>query len=148
MRAINHALTGASIAIVVDKPMLAIPLAFLSHFACDALPHFDDTERNKGKAYFNTVLSIDATLCALLVLGLYFLMPTAWLVPAAAAFAATSPDFMWIKHWLKGTDKPKINNSWITRFHSWIQWSQTKPGMVVEFAWFFTFCLFIFAKQQ
>ena len=35
-----HALTGAAIAVVIKKPKLAIPLAFLSHFACDALPHF------------------------------------------------------------------------------------------------------------
>ena len=41
MTATNHALTGATIATLVRQPYLAIPLAFLSHFFCDALPHFD-----------------------------------------------------------------------------------------------------------
>jgi hypothetical protein len=40
MTATNHAITGAIIAVVIDKPVIALPLALLSHFAQDALPHF------------------------------------------------------------------------------------------------------------
>src|SRR5438270_5495542 len=41
MTATNHAITGAAIALAVKKPELAIPLAFISHFALDAIPHYN-----------------------------------------------------------------------------------------------------------
>lgn len=36
----SHLLTGAAIGSVVPNPLLTIPLAFVSHFAMDALPHW------------------------------------------------------------------------------------------------------------
>ena len=56
MTATNHILTGATIALAVNHPAVAIPLAFVSHFAWDAIPHFGDgTEdvfnRNKKRIF-------------------------------------------------------------------------------------------------
>lgn len=36
-----HFLTGAAIAVAIDKPELAVPLALASHFVLDAIPHRD-----------------------------------------------------------------------------------------------------------
>jgi hypothetical protein len=36
----NHFATGALIAYAIKQPYLAFPLAFVSHFALDVLPHY------------------------------------------------------------------------------------------------------------
>src|SRR5437868_4335098 len=38
---LNHAATGALIAVVIKNPAVALPAAFLSHFVIDILPHWD-----------------------------------------------------------------------------------------------------------
>lgn len=57
MIATNHALTGAAIAVVIKQPILAIPLAFVSHFICDAIPHFGvDLKFNSRAMYVWLIL--------------------------------------------------------------------------------------------
>ena len=46
MTATNHALTGAIIGLVIGEPVLAIALAFASHFICDALPPVGSQDPN------------------------------------------------------------------------------------------------------
>lgn len=41
MTATGHALIGTAIAVTIPNPVLAIPLAFVSHIAADAFPHWD-----------------------------------------------------------------------------------------------------------
>lgn len=41
MTATAHAVLGTVIAAKVGNPLLAIPLALISHFAADAIPHWD-----------------------------------------------------------------------------------------------------------
>ncbi len=48
----NHVVAGAVIGIAVSQPIVAIVLAFASHFLMDALPHFG----YKGNKGFNEVL--------------------------------------------------------------------------------------------
>lgn len=38
-----HAVTGAAIATLVPNPVVAIPLAILSHYALDTVPHWQET---------------------------------------------------------------------------------------------------------
>lgn len=135
MRAINHAVTGAIIGLVVTNPVAAVAGAFMSHFALDAMPHHDDVRMHRPNL-FNAILGADALLCMLLVLALYILRSDNWFVPSLAAFAATSPDFMWMRSWLNGIDTKKELNNWFLRFHSKIQWSQTPRGIYMEILWF------------
>jgi hypothetical protein len=150
--ATNHALTGAVIALAVDKPLLAIPLALLSHFALDALPHWDyainrslPTDKRFFDKKFNTLLGIDLLIAfiAMVIIGINF-PDQKWLIWSCMATAA-APDAMWayyrgylpkFKH-----IKPKLN--WIARFHQNIQWSQTAAGFFVEIAWFIGLYLII-----
>lgn len=145
MTATNHALTGAIIALAVDKPLLAIPLALLSHFATDALPHWDyainrtlPSEKRFFDKKFNILLGTDLLVAfiSVIIVGLAF-PDQKWLIWSCMIVAAL-PDAMWayyrgflpkIKH-----VKPKLN--WIARFHQNIQWSQTAKGAVVEIGWF------------
>jgi hypothetical protein len=50
MTATAHALIGASIAAKVTNPFLAIPIAILSHFVADLVPHWDAGTNHKKKS--------------------------------------------------------------------------------------------------
>jgi hypothetical protein len=139
MIATNHGLTGASIAIVLHNyPAIALPLAFASHFILDALPHsgFDDLggHLKVPKNIFHGTLYLDATLLFVSFLVLVFnsapwLAYTCW-------FLAGSPDIAWAFRYVVKEKLGKIKPAPIhglNRFHSWIQWSQTRWGWLIEF---------------
>lgn len=138
MIATNHGLTGASIAILLaDKPLIALPLAFASHFVLDVLPHsgFDDAGGHLGvsKKLFHGTLYLDATL----LFGSFLLLvfsQAPWLV-FACWFLAGSPDIAWAYRYVikekVGRLKEGPKNA-LNRFHSWIQWSQTRQGWLIE----------------
>ena len=52
MTGTNHALSGAVIATFLPAPV-AIPVAFMSHFVLDAIPHFsvDKEKKNSHRIY-------------------------------------------------------------------------------------------------
>lgn len=138
MIATNHGLTGASIAIVLHNyPAIALPLAFVSHLVLDALPHsgFDDVggHLKVSKKLFHATLYLDATLLFISFLVMVFNQAT-WLV-FACWFLAGSPDLVWAYQYLfkekLGRIKPAAKHGF-NKFHSWIQWSQTRVGWVVE----------------
>lgn len=137
MLAINHAITGALIGLTFSAP-LAYPLAFLSHFALDAIPHFGDDDKRINEKSFVLQLLTDAALCGVLVLVLFIsLGSNAWL-PALCAFLAASPDFMWMPDYvrIKRGKKPLGKTNVILKFHSLIQWFQRPVGAFVEVFWF------------
>lgn len=137
MRAINHALTGAVIGLSVSDPVLAVPAAFLSHFALDGLPHFGERRKDHGSKNFRDLLVLDALLCFGLVLLLAVWRPRHWLLAAFCAFLATSPDFMWVRKYLRaraGKREPMSKNM-VLHFHSGIQWFERPIGLAVELAW-------------
>lgn len=152
MTAINHALTGAAIGFAVGNPVVALPLAFVSHFACDAIPHYDapgtSAERIVSNRLVREQIVGGALLCFLLVVALYISHPVHWLVAAFAAFFAASPDLLWIPRWLEarrtGTDPGP--NGWFYAFHHKIQW-KTGPKLIwLELAWFAGFAVFLASR--
>lgn len=137
MTATNHALTGAVIGLAVRQPLLALPIAFLSHFVLDALPHFGSKHLRPSQHRFVYYLAAEAGACAAVVLTLAILHPTGWFVATLCAFLATSPDFMWVGEFLaarKGQKQPPRRHP-LVRFHSVIQWYQKEPGALVELGW-------------
>lgn len=136
MVATNHAVTGAIIGLSLGNP-IALPLAFLSHFVLDAIPHFGDDNKRIARTSFVLQLLADATLCGLLVLLLALSGTANWQLAALCAFLAASPDFMWIPRFLrarKGQKDPEPSHP-VIRFHSWIQWFQRPIGAIVEIGW-------------
>jgi hypothetical protein len=131
-------MTGAVIALVIKRPELAIPLSFASHFVCDSIPHFGVKDGELFGRTFNLILVSDF-LFALLLMGLL-----GWQFPESRVriwlcmIAAASPDLMWAYYHLY-LEKiqhlhPKLDP--LARFHSWIQWSQTQRGAIIEGLWF------------
>lgn len=153
MTAPNHALTGALIGLSISNPAVAMPLAFLSHFACDAIPHYDLAEQDaskriRSKKFMQEFLVGGAAACLLLVLTLAAFRPHHWLQAAICAFLAASSDLFWIPRFMHvrrtGQDSPPTNL--FLRFHAWIQW-RTGPRLFwVEAVWFVVFATLVGAR--
>jgi hypothetical protein len=145
MTATNHAITGAVIAIAVKKPELAIPIAFLSHFVIDAIPHFDtENDIRLAKKFIPADLLI-AGLAIIILTSFVKLDIPRWLVFASMA-VATSPDIVWGWRYYKLRDLKKIVEkpmSRLTYYHQKIQWSESRKGIVIEVIWLGLMCYLI-----
>ncbi len=136
MTATNHALSGALIGLVVTQPILAIPLAFASHFLLDAVPHFGLDEFGghlKNPKKFHRILYIDALLLSAVFLIL--IAAGAPLLVLICAVVAGSPDLIWAYRYVfkeKFGKIPETKKNRFNKFHSDIQKSQTTKGLLVE----------------
>lgn len=138
MTATNHALTGAVIALVVKHPEIAIPLALLSHFVVDMIPHFD-----AGYAHLRLakmVVAVDSVIAGSLTIALSLLLNTHvadWII-FLCMFAAISPDLVWGARYFIFKDFKRATSEPLDRFSRWhqkIQFSETHPGILVEAGW-------------
>lgn len=137
MTATNHAITGAIIAVTIDKPVIALPLALLSHFVTDMLPHFG----YKGHLGYGEKLKRKLAVFMMVIDPIAFIPFIALLLAHhvsfwiyAAAFLALAPDFHdFIAHFV--FKKPKQFN-WFSRMASKIQWCERPWGAFVELAWY------------
>lgn len=136
MFAINHAVTGAIIAVTVKRPELAVPLAFASHFVLDALPHYGGVAHTTRK--FVNILGIDALLILTLLAFLVIDQPAHWQLAIACAVAASSPDVMWLPYWLREISGKRHQDDPldpVSKAHRSIQWGERPWGMNVEAVW-------------
>ena len=146
MTATNHALTGVVIAIAVKRPELAIPIAFLSHFATDAIPHFHASQASRKVA--KTLLYLDLTVGPILILFLTFRLKSSvsWWTIFLCAGSAALPDAVWGYRLFKYRDIKKVTSepmSAFSRLHENIQWGSNKSGTVIESSWFIGMLLLI-----
>ncbi|MDO8591786.1 MAG: hypothetical protein Q7R60_02610 [bacterium] len=138
MTVANHAALGALIALTVKEPALVLPLAFVSHYALDALPHFGypggggfgEAFKHKLTLVYGIFDSVTSIIFIILILN------TGWLVYVAAA-TAVAPDIAnFCRYYFKerkGLSKPSEGNI-ISRFHHRIQWGHRPWGLFVESA--------------
>lgn len=145
MTATNHALSGALIGLSVTNPVLALPLALVSHFALDTVPHFGLRfyESEKKRKFFHRYLLVDASLLAVIIISLY-LAGAGWLV-FACLFLAGCPDFVQAYKYIFQPEfraRP-TQEHWFTRFHKNIQKSETLEGLYIEIPLAIIFSLLI-----
>jgi hypothetical protein len=143
MTGLNHAATGALVAAAINKPALALPAALLSHFAADAIPHWNYVLKPYiARRQLVMLADLALSLALLLILGLS-VDATPWLI-IAGGLLGILPDTMWLRYFITG--RPSIHGSpkrlinRLRQFHRWIQWSETNWGLIVEAVWF---CLMI-----
>lgn len=140
MTATNHAVVGSLIVATVANPVIGLPLALLSHFALDSLPHFGaHTVASPKSKEFKAILIMDGFLLTCFIILVTFAGIRAgfewWLLPAGA-FLAWIPDVMWYKHYQNDLkDQTKIWDP-VRRFHKRIQRWEVPWGWVVESIWF------------
>lgn len=139
MTATNHALTGAGIGLAVGSPWIALPAALLSHFVCDAIPHYTDHTIKPSSRQFAIYLLFDVSGAIAVATFLFVLKPQAWFLACWCAFLATSPDLMWAQLFYRAqkTGKEVRPTHKLARFHHKIQWFTKPIGAVVEYAWAF-----------
>lgn len=121
MTATAHYITGVVIAGAVGEPLIAAPLAFASHFALDALPHYGDADWKKNQRIVRRVWLGDFVVLMFAVAATFiFASPWYFLI----GFIATSPDLVWVYRFFFKEDKgrkpaPKLNS--FNYFHARIQ---------------------------
>ena len=138
MTATNHAATGAVIAIMVQQPLLALPLALASHFALDVLPHYGPAyDKRAFHQTFGNVVAVDIVLFPMTCLMLLFVSGSLWWVVLPAMFLAVSPDFVWAYRYWREKKGEVLEKNKLTQWHSNIQWGERPWGWIIEIAWFF-----------
>lgn len=138
MRAINHALTGAIVGLSISEPAIALPTAFLSHYALDALPHYGPNRPDEEyirDGVFRQQLILDAVLCLILVLILATFKPVNWAQAAICAFLAASPDLVSVNRYKKVVSRKKWSPNQYEKLATNIQWFEKPIGALVEVAW-------------
>lgn len=140
MTGLNHAATGITIALLVKRPEIALPLAFVSHFVLDMMPH---SKVALSKKAMTPYLIAEAIACTLLTVTCMMLFPEYWLLIGACAVLAFSPDFLW-PFYYKGQLRHVRFFKQFYAFHKKIQWSETYRGWLVEVLYFSVMATFIF----
>ena len=144
MTATNHALTGAVVALAVREPLLVLPLAVLSHFILDMLPHFgiheEDTVKRNAHWLFRTVVSVDTVVVVSLLVAVPLLANgdlNGWII-LLGMIGGLLPDSVWIYRFIRMMRKmPLKPYGKISSFHQYIQWFEKPLGLPIEFAWMF-----------
>lgn len=149
MTAPNHALTGALIGLSISNPVIALPVAFLSHFVCDAIPHYDPPAGEKARLFRSKRFVVEFLVlgmlgCLALVAVLAAVRPQHWFTAAICAFLATSPDLFWFPRFLRARrtgkdERPENTQNWFLKFHSAIQWKTGPRLFWLEAVWFVVF---------
>jgi hypothetical protein len=153
MTGTNHGMTGAVIALLIKEPLVAVPLSVMSHFACDAIPHFGVKDiPNESEVFgrkFTIILIIDFLVAITIMALLGHLFPSQRVLIWACMIAAAIPDVMWAYYrlYVEIIKKRTPILGPIARFHTWIQWSQTSKGAYLELAWFIGTGLIILSRR-
>jgi hypothetical protein len=144
MTGLNHAATGAFVAVAINKPVIALPAALLSHFAVDVLPHWS-YKLKPGYQQLAEMMDLTWTLSILLVLSLIFSHSARLII--AGGLLGVLPDALSLPNILEGKPPPMNGSSLlhkIRRFHHRIQ-HEYDNGYIFEIGWFIV-VIFLFFK--
>ena len=118
MTGTNHTITAANIALVT-KSWWALPIALISHFVLDALPHFgepgleDKHNRFKLVAIVDLVFFIGTLIVIFMTAGQY--LP----LVLASGFLAVLPDSVWFyRYYLEHKIGSLPPRNKLTHFHA------------------------------
>jgi hypothetical protein len=132
-----HVFVGAAIAVAVPNPLIAIPLAFASHFVLETVPHWNphlnsETEMfGKPTRRSTAITAVDSTLA--LVSGSFIAFQALPDIGQAltimmACFASVFPDVMEGPYFFM-----KMRNSFIKKWISFQKSIQSDTGPVLGF---------------
>jgi len=127
MTATAHALIGASIAVKVVNPILGIPLAIISHFVADLIPHWDAGTNHRQKSLMR--LRVEAALDVLLGFALVYLIFRNLVDPRylfVMVIAAQLPDWLEAPSFMFNINVPPF---------SWLDWLGHKIQSRAQLPW-------------
>ena len=152
-----HVVAGVAIGSAIYNPVLAIPLAFLSHFFLDAVPHWDNIGLGLLEKYYKRVsaktfriILLDALVALSFVLFFVY-----WSLPdygvavtiSFSALAAILPDVYYIPLAFFGKGWGWV--MWVVKLQSKIQSSLKVPiafGLSIQ-AFLIVVCLLVTHQQ-
>ena len=127
MTATAHALIGASIAVKVVNPILGIPLAIISHFIADLIPHWDAGTNHRQKSLMR--LRVESALDVLLGFALVYLIFRNLVDPRylfVMVIAAQLPDWLEAPSFMFNINVPPF---------SWLDWLGHKIQSRLALPW-------------
>ena len=127
MTATAHALIGASLAVKITNPLLGIPLAVISHFVADLIPHWDAGTNHQKKSMMR--LRIEATFDVLLGFALVYLIFRNLVDPRylfVMVIAAQLPDWLEAPSFMFNINIPPF---------SWLDWLGHKIQSRAQLPW-------------
>lgn len=125
-----HAATGGMIALKIGHPLISLPLAILSHFALDLLPHWNPSlskeKKNKGKISSKTKLIIFFDCLIGLILGLkiaFGVLPNTnkAILVILGCLAGILPDLIEAPYFFLNKNFPSLNG--LIAFQNRHQWN-------------------------
>lgn len=132
MTATAHALVGAAIATKVVNPILGFPLALISHFMMDAIPHWDAGTNWRSKTKLR--LYIESAIDVLVGFGLVFLLFRNLVNPTylwSMVIMAQLPDWLEAPAWYLDLKVPPF--SWVQSMQDAIHHKLGLPwGLAVQ----------------
>lgn len=138
MTATNHVVAGVLIGTALHNPLLAIPVAVVSHYVLDCIPHFDYP--STGKGYFSLKYAIglatDSAIAAAVLVSLIILQPAHYWLLVVCGVAAASPDLMWLYYHIYKKSQGRENWPRLVKLHSNIQKITTPKLWPTELLWF------------
>lgn len=135
MTASNHVVAGAVIAAAIPQAAVAIPLAFISHFVMDALPHYGDNDNHSWlNRHFKYVLGIDLLITIVILATLAVAQPIGWVLLVICGLVAVSPDILWVPYFLADLKHEQREHSRLAKLLKWIQWGEHPWGIYIELA--------------
>jgi len=135
MTGLSHAATGIAIAVAVPHAVFALPLAFVSHFVLDKLPHWGSEHLHGGHAKFRRIILLDTVAGVAFVVFMMLAMPQHALLIALAAMAATAPDLMWLPNFIRqARGRQTRPHNRLMRWHSKLQYERSW-GVATEASW-------------
>ncbi len=148
-----HALTGAVIAYKIGNPLLALPLALLSHFLTDLLPHWNpeiyQEKKKRGSLSLKTTAFIVLDCLIGLFLGSFLafkaLETKKAVLVLAGSLLAILPDLAEAPFYFLGIKNKYLNR--LLKFQGNHQWKASFwPGMIFQL-WWVAFLLIISFKR-
>ena len=140
MLELPHAIVGATVAIKTGNPFLAFPLAFLSNFVLDLLPHWNPhlyTELKKeGRVSAKTtkIVILDSSLALIIGSLLAFQFYPNWyliILVLASCFLAVSADLIEAPFFFLNSKNKFLAN--LINFQRKLQWNVSFwPGILVQ----------------
>lgn len=150
MRAVVHVAAGAAIVATIQNPWISLPVAVLSHFVLDALPHYGDIKAHRAQqlAEQRWAVPLDALAALVVLLAIVIVYPDQpWLVALGGVLCA-SPDighvFPFVRYLRTGDASPA--RDWLSRFHDKIQWCERRWGIAVELPFLAVMLYVLFAN--
>lgn len=137
MTATNHTLAAANLVAAIPR-WWVVPVAFISHFLLDALPHHGELNDEKNKRFY-AIYSLDFFIVLTLIIFLFFAMQNVAILLGITIFAATAPDIVWVYRHIReqvnyNTQNIKMNR--LTKFHISIQKHEYPWGIYLELVYF------------